>query len=236
MSMLRFDPSQRAGVEQILASPLLAKYTSPLLHNPLTVTEFNYLLESYVNNTRGASHIHLPQELSRLRFMYRMSISNNGYPEKVLAIDGTTLGVMGAEGSTLGTLTSHSDPPSQLPPLELRNTFKASISDVFFDPANDLCTLMDDPTDFGEERGLGFGERERDSMFMAPEWPLEPAQPRFEIPAPPERFVFPEPSQFSLPWPVLMPEPRPQSSSLSELSPRIISIQRKQGSEMSGDD
>jgi serine/threonine protein kinase len=221
LSMLQIDPIQRAGVEEVLNSPLFSKYTSPPFHNPLTVAEYNYLLESYIGNTKGVQHLHLPQELSRLRSMHRMTITSNTFPDKTI----------GAEGSTQGTITQDGDLPSQLPPLELRDSCRESLSDFLFDPANEACTLFEFPTYQGQQAGGENDARTRDSITLAINLPAgEP----FELDSEDSFahsvfFSVPQDSETRQPWPLLPQEsPPPFTDPMSGLNPRIISIKRKQ--------
>lgn len=221
LSMLRIDPAQRAGLEEVLSSPLFAKYTTPPFHHPLTVAEYNFLLESYIGNTRGVQHLHLPQELSRIRSMNRMTITSNAFPDK------TTV----AEGSTQGTVTQDGDLPSQLPPLELRDSCRESLSDFLFDPANEACTLYDFPTHYGQHAPGENDPRTRDSITLAINLPMD--EP-FELDAEDSItdsafFSVPQEDEIRQPWPLLPRDPpAPTVDLLSGLNPRIISIKRKQ--------
>ena len=232
-SMLQMNPSDRAPIDDILSNSLFAKYTNPAIPSPLTVSEYGFLLKCYINNTHGVTHLHLPQELSRLRSMHRLTItSNNGCLEKPMAGD----------GSTQATVTIDSDLPSQLPPLELRESFRESLSDLLFDPANEECTLFEFPMDFNEDKTGEFDSRMRDSISR--DINLTSDVP-FEVDFPSEYLTSwslqfdqlpsdPLTSQLTaIPWPVMTPEPRRVSPGKSELNPRVISIKRKQSIGMS---
>lgn len=65
--MLQLNPEHRADINQVLASPLFEVYKKPPFYTPLTAGQYNYMLESYIGNTKGVVHLHLPNEVHRIK-------------------------------------------------------------------------------------------------------------------------------------------------------------------------
>lgn len=65
--MLQLNPEHRADINQVLASPLFDVYKKPPFYFPLTPIQYNYMIESYIGNTKGVVHLHLPNEVHRIK-------------------------------------------------------------------------------------------------------------------------------------------------------------------------
>lgn len=219
-SMLRLNPLERAGVDQVLASPLFDKYKRPPFNYPLTTTEYNYMLESYVANTRGVAHLHLPRELDRLKSLHRESLASGKNVQEKTLIE---------EASTEYTSTFKSDTVRQTLCFDNHGSLKESLSDNLFDPGNDQCTLIDFPMLSAAKRNQS-EFLAKDSMTVASElargcdFGLGFSIYAFDWDCVVERQPAPA-DEFS--FGVGRTETQPDKT-FSELNPRVISIKRKQ--------
>lgn len=220
--MLQMDPAKRAGVEEVLSSPLFDRYKKPPFHYPITPNQYNQMLECYMANTCGVKHLHLPKELDRLRSIQRESIASG----KNLSEE-TLLGT----ASTEYTETFLSDTARGVMYVRKKDSIHESISDALFDPGNEECTLYEFP-------GLGSGEglveplagTLRDSMSIEFETPPENT---FELQTRPSELEVDyklgwATLQFNVPWAGSERREGSQGVASTELDPRVISIKRKQ--------
>lgn len=66
-SMLQINPDFRPDINQVLENPIFNKFKQPPFYFPLTMSEYNYMLDCYLLNTKGADYLHLTEELMKLK-------------------------------------------------------------------------------------------------------------------------------------------------------------------------
>lgn len=220
--MLQLDPEKRADINQVLSDPIFDKFKKLPFYSPLSGNEYTYLLDSYLLNTKGVVHLHLPDELSKLRIIKKeLSTSREiGIEKKTITEDYLTY--------CSSTMKSDSF-PFNFPEIDGLSQHE-SLNDFLMGSHNEEMTVMGFPT-FDEHYSMckevkdslsqpTFMESFPDHSF----WKDELVDPYYyELSS-----VYPN-DHFS--YDTKMNIENNESSSpknTHELNPRIISIKRKQ--------